>query len=262
MLQLKKSIRLESLRQPFKKSLVTAASLGADGVEINGLTEIRPTELSRTAVRHLRKILADLNLKVSAVHFPTRRGYGISDDLDRRVDATKSALTMAYELGCSVVVNRIGRVPDDDQQPSWTTMVQALSDIGNFSQKAGAWLAARSGSESGETLKGLIDSLPLHSLVVDFDPADFLINGHSATEAMKILGEHVMSFRARDAVQDLSLGRSVEVQLGRGSVDWPSLLGTLEEHNYTGFLTIERESEENSIAEVGQAIEYLTNLFG
>ena len=78
---------------------------------------------------------------------------------------------------------------------------------------------------------------------------------------MKTLGQHVMSFRARDAVQDLSLGRGVEVQLGRGSVDWPSLLGTLEENNYSGFLTIERDSEENSIEQCGQAIEYLTNLF-
>ncbi|MFT5303938.1 MAG: sugar phosphate isomerase/epimerase [Mariniblastus sp.] len=262
MLQLKKSIRLESLRQPFKKALVTAASLGADAVEINGLTEVRPAEMSRTAVRHLRKLLADLNLQVSAIHFPTRRGYDNVDDLDRRVDATKSTLTMAYELGCNVVVNRIGRVPEDTAHPSWNTMVQALSDIGNFSQKSGAWLAARSGGESGESLKRLIDSLPVHSLVVDFDAADFLINGHSPTESMKILGEHVMSFRARDAVNDLSQGRGVEVQLGRGSVDWASLLGTLEEHNYQGFLTIERESEQNSIVEVGQAIEYLTNLFG
>lgn len=261
MLQLKKSIRLESLRQPFKKALVTAASLGADGVEINGRTEIRPAEMSRTAVRHLQKMMADLNLEVSAIYFPTRRGYGVSDDLDRRIDATKAAMTMAFELGCNVVVNKIGRVPEDAQDPNWITMVQALTDLGNFSQKAGAWLAARTGSESGETLKSMIDALPIHSLVVDFDPGDFLINGFSATEAMKLLGEHVMSFRARDAVQDLSQGRGIEVQLGRGSVDWASLLGTLEEHNYSGFLTIERDTEENSIEEVGQAIEYLTNLF-
>ncbi len=261
MLQLKKSIRLESLRQPFKKAIVTAASLGADGIEINGLTEIRAPEMSRTAVRHLRKMLADLNLKVSSIYFPTRRGYGVTDDLDRRIDATKAAMSMAFDLGCSVVVNRIGRVPNDVEHPSWITMVQALTDLGNFSHKAGAWLVARTGSEEGATLKGLIDALPVHSIGVDFDPGDFVINGFSPTEAMKILGEHVMSFRARDAVQDLSLGRGVEVQLGRGSVDWASLLGTLEEYNYSGFLTVERESEQNSIAEVGQAIEYLTNLF-
>ncbi len=108
MLKLKTAIRLESLRQPFKKALVTAAEIGAEGVEINGRTEFRASEMSRTAIRHLRKMLADLNLKVSAVHFPTRRGFGESADLDRRIEATKSAMVMAYELGCNVVVNKIG----------------------------------------------------------------------------------------------------------------------------------------------------------
>lgn len=260
MLQLKKAIRLESLRQPFKQAIVTAAKLGADAIEINGRTEVRPTDMSRTGVRHLRKMLSDLNLKVSAIHFPTRMGYGTTDNLDRRIDGTKSAMTMAYELGCNLVINRIGRVPNEVTHPDWMTMVQALTDLGNFSQKSGAWLAAKTGSEDGPTLKGLIDALPVHSLTIDFDPADFLINGYDSLEAMKILGEHVTSFRARDAVNDTSYGRRVEVQLGRGSIDWASLLGTLEEHNYNGYLTVEREAE-NSIEQCGQAIEYLTNLF-
>lgn len=261
MLQLRKSIRLESLRQPFKQALVTAAELGADAIEINGRTELRAADMSRTAVRHLQKILGDLNLQVSAIHYPTRRGYGIVDDLDRRIDGTKAAMKMAYDLGCDLVVNQIGRIPNDDQAPQWNTLVQALMDLGNHSQKSGAWLGAKAGSESAESLKRLIDALPIHNLVVDFDPSDFLINGFDPTESMKLLGEHVRCFRARDAVQDLSQGRAVEVQLGRGSVDWPALLGMLEENNYDGFLTIERETEENSILEVGQALEYLTNLF-
>ncbi len=261
MLELKTAIRLESLRQPFKKALVTASRLGANGVEINGQTTLRPAEMSRTAVRHLRKMLSDLNLKVSAIHFPTRQGYGVAQDLDRRIDATKSAMTMAYELGCNIVVNRIGMVPADPMHPQWTTLVQALTDLGNFSQKSGAWLAARAGSEDAETLNQLIDSLPMHSLTVDFDPGDFLINGFDVNESMKTLGSHVTSFRARDAVQDLSQGRGVEVQLGRGSVDWAFLLGTLEENDYKGYLTIQRETEENSIVQCGEAIEYLTNLF-
>lgn len=261
MLQLKKAIRLESLRQPFKQAIVTAASLGADAIEINGRTELRPSEMSRTAIRHLKKMLADLNLQVSAVQFPTRRGFEVTEDLDRRIDATKAAMKMAYELGCNIVINRIGRIPNDVQHPAWQTLTQALTDLGAHSQKSGAWLAAKAGSETPELLKQLIDSLPIHSIVVDFDPGDFLINGISPTDAMKMLSEHVMSFRARDAVQDLSQGRGVEVQLGRGSVDWASLLGSLEERGYSGYVTVERESESNSIEECGQAMEYLTNLF-
>ncbi len=261
MLKLKKSIRLESLRLPFKKAIATAAEIGAEAIEVNGRTEIRPAEMTRTAVRHLKKMLTDLNLTVSAVHYPTRRGYGVTDDLDRRLDATKAAMKMAFELGCNIVINRIGSVPEDSASPRWSTMTQALTDLGTYSQKSGAWLAARSGSESAETLKGLIDSVPPHSLAIDFDPGDFVINGFSPTEAMKILGPHVMSFRARDAVTDLSQGRGVEVQLGRGSVDWASLLGTLEEHHYAGYLTVERDTEENTIEQCAQAMEYLTNLF-
>lgn len=260
MLQLKKAICLASLRQPFKQAIVTAARLGADAIEINARTEVRPAEMSRTGVRHLRKMLSDLNLKVSAIHFPTRLGYGSTENLDRRIEGTKSAMTMAYELGCNIVINRIGRVPNDVEHPQWNTLLQALSDLGNFSQKAGAWLAAKTGSEDGATLKQLISELPVHSLTIDFDPADFLINGHDAEEAIKVLGEHVMSFRARDAVQDTSYGKRLEVQLGRGSIDWASLLGTLEEHNYSGYLTIERDSE-NSIQECGEALEFLTNMF-
>ena len=110
-------------------------------------------------------------------------------------------------------------------------------------------------------MQNLIDALPIHSLVLDFDPGDFIINGFSATEAMQLLGPHIRSFRARDAVQDLSLGRCVEVGLGQGSVDWPTLLGTLEEHHYSGFLTVEKEGGDNSIEAVGQAMDYLTQLF-
>ena len=78
---------------------------------------------------------------------------------------------------------------------------------------------------------------------------------------MKILCEHVMGFRAKDAVMDLSMGRGIEVQMGRGSIDWASLLGALEEKNYSGFLTIERNTDDNPVQQCAQAMEYLTNLF-
>ena len=261
MLQLRKSIHLDSLRQPFKKAIVTAAQLGAEAVEINGLGEVRASNLSRTGIRQIKKMLSDLNLSVAAIYFPTQSGYGDLNRLDQRIDGTKATLKLAYDLGCRVVVNRLGQIPDQVQDPVWSTMVQALMDIGNFSQRAGAWLAARTGSESGEVLKGFIDALPPQCLMVDFDPAALVINRFSASEAMEALSEHVISFRARDAVVDLSLGRGVEVQLGRGSVDWPGLLGALEEKQYQGFLTVERQSAEDPVRECGEALQYLTNLF-
>ena len=261
LLQLKVGIQLESLRLPFRKALLTAARIGVDAVEINARSEMRLSEMSRSAIRHIRKLLSDLNLSLASLHFPTRRGYDETDDLDRRIDATKLALSRAYELGTNVVVNQVGRVPETMEDPRWHTMLEALSDIGRHAQRVGAFLAARTGSESGPELGKLLDALPPGAMGVDFDPGNLIINGFSADEAMKSLGKHVLHFRARDGVQDLAQGRGLEVQLGRGSVDLASLLAGLEEHHYNGYMTIERATDDEPVLQCSQAVEFLRNLF-
>src|SRR5437868_12172257 len=98
MLQIKLAVELASLRLPLKKGLLTARELGAEAVEIDGRNELRPEDLSQTGVRQVRKMLDDLNLRISAVRFQTRRGYQVATDLEARIDATKRAMRTAYEL--------------------------------------------------------------------------------------------------------------------------------------------------------------------
>jgi len=233
--------------------------MGAEAVEIDGRSELKADELSRTAVRQVRKMLEDLNLRVSAVTYRTRRGYQVQDDLERRVVATQQALKLAYELGTNVVVNHIGRVPEKGT-PAWSIMAEALADIGRYGQRVGATLAAETGTESGEELAGLITSLPTASLGVDLNPANLIINGHSPRDAAKALGEHVLHVHATDGTRDLAHGRGIEVQLGRGLAEFPELLGILEEHHYRGYITIERRQSENAAAELADAVKYLKNL--
>ena len=260
MLRLKKAINLESLRQPLKTAIATAAAIGADAIEINGRTQLHPAEMSRTAVRHFQKTMDDFNLKVASIHFPTRRGYATTESLEQRIDATKAAMTMAYELGCNVVVNQIGRIPEANSDEE-NTMLQALSDIGNHGNRCGAKLAAQTGIDDAESLKNLIDRLPVGSLQVDFDPAALMFHNHDVSDSMKLLAEHVSHFRTRDAVEDLSQGKRIEVQLGRGSVDWAQLLGLLEEKNYDGYMTVQRDAESDAVLQCTESLQYLTQLF-
>ena len=53
-LRIKVGIQLASLRRPFRQALHTAAELGAEGVEIDGRNELRPQQMTRTAVRDPR----------------------------------------------------------------------------------------------------------------------------------------------------------------------------------------------------------------
>lgn len=260
MLEIKVAVRLASLRLPFKKSLLAAAELGAGAVEIDALNELKPREMSQTGIRQIRKQLEDLQLKVSAVSFETRGSYHDLNGLDRRVEATRDALKFAYELGTNVVVNQIGRIPEDVESPDFQMLLQTITDLGVTGQRVGAMLAARTGTESGETMRRLIDELPDGSLVVDFDPGNLIINGYSASDAIKFLARDVMHVHARDGVQDLAKGRGLEVQLGRGSADFPYLLGVLEEQRYRGWLTVQRDEADNPLQESAQAVEYLKNI--
>jgi sugar phosphate isomerase/epimerase len=186
----------------------------------------------------------------------------VSEDLDKRLDGLKAAMNMANELGCRIVSNQIGKIPDALDTESHGTLLAALTDLAAHSLKAGAWLAIRTGPDEGSRLSELLERLPDGAFGVDFDPAELMLHGHSPVESLKPLSARVSHFRARDAVRDLSLGRGVEVQLGRGSIDLPVLLAHLEEHQYRGFITVERrDSEGDPKLECAQAIEYLANLF-
>jgi sugar phosphate isomerase/epimerase len=245
---------------PLRKALRTASDLGARAVQIDARHEIKPHELSNTGRRQLRKLMDDLNLQVSSVSFPTRRGYDEPQDLDQRVAATQAAMKFAFELGARVVVNRIGRVPADPQSPQWQSLVEVLRNLSDYGQHAGAVLAARTGSESGSELERLLNALPDGTIGADLDPASLCIHGYSTLEAIEALGPKILHVHANDAVYEPDQARGTEVQLGRGNVDFPALLAALEASDYQGWITVSRHHAHDPVTEIGQAVEYLNNL--
>jgi len=261
MLDLKISVSAGCLQQPLKKSLPTIAELGARGAQIDALGGVRLSEMSRAALRQIRHLLDDLNLTATPVLFLTRRGYNTLEDLDRRVEGTKDAMRLARELGTGFVINHIGHVPEDESSIQWQTLTAVLSDLGTASLRLGAMLLAKTGSESGPQLAKILAALPEGSLGVDLDPGRLIVHGHSPSEAAAVLGPHIHHVTANDGVRDLSQGRGQQVQLGRGSVDYAELLGLLEEHDYRGWLTVDRHGAADPRSEITDAISYLKSMY-
>jgi sugar phosphate isomerase/epimerase len=259
MMNAKIGIQTRSLRQPLKQAIRTAARLGATGVEIDARSELRPGELSATGLREFHKLLDDLNLRVSAVAFPTRRGYDEPEDLERRVQATQQALRFARDLRTDVVINRVGRIPSESDDSQFTRLVEALTAIGAYGDRVGARLAAQTGSDPPQELARLLTALPEQSVGVDLHPTGLVMGGHSPQDAVDVLGCHVLHVHACDAVRDAA-GRSSEVTLGRGIADFPELLGKLTEYDFRGWVTIERHESPDPISEIENAVAYLREL--
>jgi sugar phosphate isomerase/epimerase len=245
---------------PLRQALFAAADLGVRGVELDARSEVPYREFTQTAVRQLRTQLADLKLHVAALSFVTRRGYNVVNELDRRVDATKQVMKLARALGAELVINQVGRITAATDDPDLPLLLEVLRDLGNYGQHAGAILCAETGSESGPTLRKLLEALPEGTLGVSLHPGQLVVNGFDPQEAAATLAPFVRHALAVDGVRDRSRGRGIEVPLGRGSVDFPSLLGALEEHDYRGFVTVAPTSADDPQAEARQAIQYLSNL--
>ncbi|HUY35651.1 MAG TPA: sugar phosphate isomerase/epimerase family protein [Pirellulales bacterium] len=254
------AVQLSSLRIPFKQALLAAKRMGVAAVEVDARGEINPRELSQTGLRQLRKHFDELSLRVAAVGFRTRRGYDVSDELERRVEATKEAMRFAHALGASLVVNQVGRVPDKPEGQGWQSLLDALADLGAYGQHVGALLAAETGSESGADLARLIAALPAGAMAVALNPGNLIINGFASLDAVAALGGQIAYVRAKDAVRDLAQGRGVEVPLGRGTADFPALMGALEERSYKGAWCVERHHCDDPIREIGEAVSYLRSL--
>lgn len=223
----KLGVDVAGLPLPFLKALNLAAELGAEAVEIDARDQIRPTELSRTGLREVRKMLTDRRLRVAAVAFRTRRGYAVPEELDRRVEATKAAMELASALGAPVVVNAIGPIPPDDS-PGREMLHDVLGDVARFGSRVGAILAAETGGESGEDLAHLLAGLPEESLAVALNPGRLLAAGFSPLDAVAALARRIRHVHATDA------RRGKLVPLGQGDVDFPSLLAALGESGYRG----------------------------
>ncbi len=252
-------IQTRSLRLPLRKALVTASELGADGVEIDVRNELRIADFSQTALRQFRRILEDSRLKVLAVSFPTRHGFDEPEGLERRVLATREAMTFGYKLGAKVLIGRAGEMPDEDAGNG--PLVESLRLLGAHGEHVGTRFAFASG-EAPAAQRGLLDRLGAGVIGAALHPALLIGSGHDPAEAAAALGGSVLHVHAVDAVREASVagGGASEVQLGRGEADLPAVLATLEERGYQGPITVERRDASNPSESIGDAVAYLRSL--
>jgi sugar phosphate isomerase/epimerase len=91
----------------------------------------------------------------------------------------------------------------------------------------------------------MITDVGLDNQGVGLDTANGIMygTGHPA-DALEVYGQHVRSVNAKDGLWPTNPRQfGAEVAIGKGKVDFPRVLRRLRELNYTGPITIERETQ-------------------
>jgi len=251
------SVPAISLSKNFRSALSKARDLGVQGIEIDARYGIDPEQLSQTGTRQIRKWLGDEGLSVSAVAFRTRGGYAEAERLEGRIAATKAAMKLAHNVGAHAVINQIGDIPAESTGPVWQLLIDVLCDLGAWGQRVGGLLCAEVGRAAPADILRVLQSLPEGSLACDIVTGAILVYGHDPAAAVATLSEHIACVHATDAVAGAFAGRGRAVILGTGQVDLPSVLATLEEQGYRGWIGIEPVDDHAAAEELSNAIGFL-----
>lgn len=272
----------DCFKKTHEDAIMQSSGLGIDGVQIYATTgEFSPETLDDTIKDRYKKLLNENNLVVSAL-CGDMGGFGFENAKDNpeRIEKTKRIIDLAEEFNTHTVTTHIGVIPADKSNPRYKVMLDALTECGLYAKSKGVTLAIETGPEKAATLLAFLKDTK-GGVGVNLDPANFvMVTGQDPVEAVYLLKDYIVHTHAKDGVM-LKRQDPVEVYhafavggiealnacdgfkelpLGSGSVDWKKYVSALKEIGYDGFLTIERETGADPVADITMAVSYLKNL--
>jgi sugar phosphate isomerase/epimerase len=263
MSHVKIGVRLESFGLPFRRALQEAERLGVGGVQFDAVGDLSPNVLTQTGRRELRHLLRTHNLQLTAVNCPLRHGLDVAENLQPRIDHVRRVMSLSFDLGARIVIVQAGRVPrEDEATPRASTLTEALWALARHGDHTGAILALETGLEPGDVLRKYLDRVDSGGLGANLDPANLLMHDFDPYESTRALRDKIVHAHAKDARAAGASRAAQEVSLGYGDIDWMQLLSVLEEVEYRGWLTIERETGERRPDEMAAAVAFLRRFVG
>ncbi len=253
-------IRLESLGLPLRRALQEAERLGVTGIQVDAVGDLSPNQLSQTGRREFRHLLRAHSLELTALGCPLRHGLDQAENQEARIDHVRKVLSLSFDLGPRVAIVQAGRVPDDPQTPQAALLSEALLALGQYGDRVGATLALETGLESGPVLRAFLDRFDTGGLGVNLDPANLLLHDFDPLESTRALRGRIVHVHAKDARRSSPSRAAREVPLGHGDIDWIAFLGVLEEIDYHGWITVEREGGINPRGDVAAGVAFLRRL--
>ncbi|MFN6049952.1 MAG: sugar phosphate isomerase/epimerase family protein, partial [Planctomycetia bacterium] len=169
-------------------------------------------------------------------------GFGDPATRKERIERFQWAAKRSIELGTKDIMLHAGFIPPLGN-PERKSFLDTLKQVSAIAKKHDINVSFETGQESAELLLKTLEDLSETNLFVNFDPANMLLYDQGdPIEAVEILGKYIRSVHLKDAIRPNSKGEwGQEVPLGKGQVDFPRFLKTLNKVGFYGPLNIERE---------------------
>lgn len=275
-------VMLDSFRLPFSQAVKKAAEIGADALQISAYSPVfSPAEMSASDRAAAFREIRDSGLSVSAICGDLGgHGFAVAADNPRKIEISKRILDIALEFDTKVVTTHIGVIPAD-RSGAYGVMQQACYELAEYAAGNGGYFAVETGPETPVVLGQFLDSLNSNGVAVNYDPANLvMVTASDPVAGVHTLKDKIVHTHAKDGIQlqkcdpaviynffaeggieDLRLEDYFkELPLGCGNVNIPAWINALDEINYNGYLTIEREVGATPCEDIEAAVRYLKGI--
>ena len=257
MSRMKLGLVLETLGLPIRSALQEASRLAVSGVQVDAIGDIAPDALTATGRREFKTLLRSYNLELTALNCPLRRGLDQAEQLQPRLEHLRKVMQLAFDLECRKIIVPLPKIMTDAMSPRALTMRESLSALAGFGDRMGTRVAVEPGLDDGPTVRDYLGSYDSGSLAINFDPANFLVNGYDPITTLANLGSLIIHTDARDARTATVSGGAREVPVGAGDIDWMIYFATMESVEYRGFIVVDREGGDRRGADVASGVQFL-----
>jgi sugar phosphate isomerase/epimerase len=254
------------LRFDLLETIKIVSSIGYTGIEIMAdIPHAFPLDLTEAKIREIQTALRDNGLMVSNVNAFMHRADGdmyhpswIEPDpalRAKRVDYTLRCLDLAAELGASNISTEPGGPLEGmTREEALRVYMEGLSAVESRAKENGIRVLIEPEPEllienSGQFLE-LFRKLNPEAFGINFDVGHFFCVSEDPSDLMRTLTPMIHHFH----LEDIAATRvHHHLQLGSGAIDLPNVLSTIEEIGYTGFVTVELYTYEDSAPDAALA---------
>lgn len=258
-MRIKISVPTIILNTDIRKAIHAAMQVGAQGVQFDLRTEVVAANYGDSARKQLLHHLVERNLELASGHFPLRGPLTEKDRLDQRLSALSSAITLASQLKIRRLTVRPGSIPPVGNEER-ETLVQIVGELVAQADKLGVVLCLLPNGDSAEELVQFVSEVSTGLVMIDADPADWVLNGLSYVSELRGIFGHIGHFEGRDAARGAT-GGGREVPVGRGEIRWEEVAALLTEMGYTGWINVQRTIGSDRVSDVASGVDVFRKLF-
>ena len=169
---------------------------------------------------------------------------------------------IATRLGLKIVTFHAGFLPHEEIDPGFAKLLGRITQIADVFDANDIDLGFETGQETADTLRLFLEKLNRPSVGVNFDPANMILYSKGdPIDALETLAPFLKQCHIKDATTTGEPGTwCKEVTVGTGEGDWPAFFSTLAKVDFGGHCCIEREADDQRVADIRTAREFVTQL--